>query len=603
MVWHSHMLNPRAFLEDCIRYAKMSLWHSGFPWNITNDSIHNDTMLYSPTDASRVRFENATDLHWNNLDDSPDKTVECPSCANSVSVPWTAGHIETPENGFEKCHGFSDKAFSFPCPSCDITIDHEKLKIKKFRNDLHALLQERRPMPGTYYNLRGVPETALDFTYHQPSFPNRFLWAANKSVVGITKLNQCTTVADLRRELETRMNDKDILREASGGEIRLGWGETPQLNGMRIRSSLLGEEKVSFRRMMSRYWDNATPFALDLVGAVTRQGVFVRKMDDIDWLHSPTVMSTMERLIKKYRIFLDIMMEHPRNLAVPTLDVDLAWHTHQLTPSRYYHFCLFKTGQKTGRSYFIDHDDKVDENTLSDGFEWTSKMYRKLTKGGIYSECTCWYCQAVIESDVGGRSILTTPSRSRARNAADNLHTSTSSDPNKSPHVSAHNAVQPQRPPGADPNLPRIKAMLTRNKYGKARRRAEKQDRKHGKKADTEKDESDVYSWALVWGYPLFMPLYLPFMADPGVHADVYASNPGCMSFVDGAAGNCAAGTCGGSVAAGGCGGLGASGSCSGGCAGGSGGAAACAGGAGCTGGVGGGCVSGGGGCGGGGGF
>jgi hypothetical protein len=27
---------------------------------------------------------------------------------------------------------------------------------------------------------------------------------------------------------------------------------------------------------------------------------------------------------------------------------------------------------------FIDHDDKVDEEKLSDGFAWTSKMYRRV---------------------------------------------------------------------------------------------------------------------------------------------------------------------------------------------------------------------------------
>jgi hypothetical protein len=31
---------------------------------------------------------------------------------------------------------------------------------------------------------------------------------------------------------------------------------------------------------------------------------------------------------------------------------------------------------------------------ISDGFAWTSKMYRRATNGGIYSECTCWYCEA-----------------------------------------------------------------------------------------------------------------------------------------------------------------------------------------------------------------
>lgn len=34
--------------------------------------------------------------------------------------------------------------------------------------------------------------------------------------------------------------------------------------------------------MMSRYWDNSSPFALDLVGAVVRQGTFFQKMDKLN---------------------------------------------------------------------------------------------------------------------------------------------------------------------------------------------------------------------------------------------------------------------------------------------------------------------------------
>lgn len=77
--------------------------------------------------------------------------------------------------------------------------------------------------------------------------------------------------------------------------------------------------------MMARYWDNSSEiFALDLVGAVIRQGTFVQKMDRIDWLHSPALPSTIDRLIYKYRIFFRIMAENPSRMAVPTLDVDLA---------------------------------------------------------------------------------------------------------------------------------------------------------------------------------------------------------------------------------------------------------------------------------------
>ena len=78
-------------------------------------------------------------------------------------------------------------------------------------------------------------------------------------------------------------------------------------------------------------------------------------------------------------------------MVVPTLDVDLAWHTHQLNPRSYY--------DTTTRilDKFMDHDDKVDENKLSMSFEWMCETwYKKYAE--IYSECVCWYCEGMYIS-------------------------------------------------------------------------------------------------------------------------------------------------------------------------------------------------------------
>jgi len=68
------------------------------------------------------------------------------------------------------------------------------------------------------------------------------------------------------------------------------------------------------------------------VGAVLRQGTFVLKMRKIDWLHSPAAMVTMQRLIVKYHRFIRIIADNPRMIAVPTLDVDLAWVRLPISP-------------------------------------------------------------------------------------------------------------------------------------------------------------------------------------------------------------------------------------------------------------------------------
>lgn len=112
----------------------------------------------------------------------------------------------------------------------------------------------------------------------------------------------------------------------------------------------------------------------------------------------------MMRLITKYQRFIDIIAQNPGHVAVPTLDVDLAWHTHQLSPRSYYDYTVEKTTKnndsvtgKDGR--FIDHDDKINETKLTSSFEWTSKIYQE-TYHEVYSECTCWYCESIRVSHI-----------------------------------------------------------------------------------------------------------------------------------------------------------------------------------------------------------
>ncbi|PWY91142.1 hypothetical protein BO70DRAFT_392790 [Aspergillus heteromorphus CBS 117.55] len=564
MIWHAHMLNPRAFLEDCIRHGKMSAWTTGFPWEAINASIDDRTLEYDVTQTAKDTFLAKTRLQWDNLLDTNDKMLCCPSCDERIFVPWTSGSMGVLlENLFRGWSGIADKDFIAVCPRCRLTLNHESLKIAKLRQDITALLTTDLPMPGTYYNLHGVPEPAFDPQRRKQQFffPNRFLGVAGRDILDRTspRNNQTPlTMKTVNEYIATKLKQRDIM-----------WRANPNS----FQTNLYPDEKVSYRRMMSHYWDNFSPFALDLVGAVIRQGTFVEKMDKIDWLHSPTILPTMNRLIKKYQLFFQIMTDHPSHMAVPTLDVDLAWHTHQLTPGRYLTFSLHRTSTSPSNQtpIFIDHDDKVDETKLSDCFEWTSKAYRKLTDGEIYSECTCWYCEAIREPDFSRSlpslfpsSFSFLPSTTlKARSAATNLHTRAdiSSDPDKNPHISAHNAVRPDlpslgstasklSPSSLDPRA--IKYLKLRHDYEKAQRRAQKQKRRSKSgippHADTKSqsqskdpnqkenqrgaasDSAVLYATPFLWGYPVIVPYYAPFACDPGVHSDAYVANPSSIS-------------------------------------------------------------------------
>lgn len=295
MVWHSHMLNPRAFLEDCIRYGKMHFWATEFPLAIINECLSQQNLEYGRWSAGSTPIRSA-------------KT-------------------------FEGFYGFADKSLNVKCHGCQFIITHDTLKVAKFRDDLRDLLNNDMPMPGTFYNARGIPKTVQVDKGRLLSlsslFPNTFLKVIGREILTITSPQKGRKdINQVRDELQRFLNDRKTLK---------------RLPNRSFRTPLRFNEKIAFRRMMASYWDNVSRFSMDLVGAVIRQGTFVEKMDRIVWLHSPTVMGTMDRLIEKYRIFFQIMVTNPRNMAVPTLDVDLAWHTHQLSASRYFEYSTFKT--------------------------------------------------------------------------------------------------------------------------------------------------------------------------------------------------------------------------------------------------------------------
>ena len=551
MVWHAYMLNPRAYLEDCLRLGRMQLWHSGMPWQGAVDSINSETFAYEAGQEAAKVFTSITALPWNELDDLSPKSLECTECKMRVKVAWTTCPDFAPNGKYNSWkslerdidhmlssgEGYCDKDFRTICTACGMDISHERLKAKKFCDDTQRLLDSNIPMGGTVLGDLGLPwkflATTTDISCNTCCFvPNNLLQAGlgrkiiDEAPLKGRGLNQ--SMEGIREVLEEGMSSRSYMRHVRNS------GSGRMLRG----------ERIGIRRMMSRYWENSSPFALDLVGAVIRQGSFIEKMHNIDWLHSPALPGTMKRLLVKYARFVSIMSDK-RNMAVPTLDVDLAWHTHQLSPYSYMTYTVKTTKQ------FIDHDDKVAETKLNDAFAWTSKTYQKLY-AEPYSECTCWYCEAVRESHTSAASRMF---KTTNRQANDKLH-DVEQDPRKSVHISTHNAVRPTGDSTYDASS-KMKADQLERQYQKACERARKKGRKEPKRDD--------YYYSDAWGYPVFIPAYSPYIGFYPYMPMYYPMTPGCMALGAGAAGNCCQGTCGGGVAAGGCGGAGGAGGCAGG--------------------------------------
>jgi hypothetical protein len=125
--------------------------------------------------------------------------------------------------------------------------------------------------------------------------------------------------------------------------------------------------------------------------AIERQHEFVKKMGMQLWIRSPAAGGTMRRCVERYNNFLKLFWLYPGQMFVPTLDIDLAWHTHQCSATVYKNSMLKRAGR------FINHDDKLGKGTLGNGWEYSQSIW-KTRFAEDYLRCQCWDCEMLLDA-------------------------------------------------------------------------------------------------------------------------------------------------------------------------------------------------------------
>ncbi|WWC94904.1 hypothetical protein V866_001756 [Kwoniella sp. B9012] len=109
--------------------------------------------------------------------------------------------------------------------------------------------------------------------------------------------------------------------------------------------------------------------------AIGRQAKFVGHMKRIGWLdekHWGKGLSELQFSIVLYHAWLDLMQSTEcRYFLVPRLDIDLAWHTHQLHHGRYKADTIKVLGK------LLNHNDAAGDDKTSNGMEVTRKLWKK----------------------------------------------------------------------------------------------------------------------------------------------------------------------------------------------------------------------------------
>lgn len=135
----------------------------------------------------------------------------------------------------------------------------------------------------------------------------------------------------------------------------------------------------------SKYGEMVT----DIAAAVDRQYRFIEKMEQHLWLRSPAVHGTLRRALSRYEKFVELLNKYPNITLVPTLDIDLAWHTHQCAGAAYQEDMEKLTGA------FIDHNDNIGASELKGGESKAAVLF-KLNFESEYLRCFCWDCETVL---------------------------------------------------------------------------------------------------------------------------------------------------------------------------------------------------------------
>ncbi|KDQ63956.1 hypothetical protein JAAARDRAFT_74847 [Jaapia argillacea MUCL 33604] len=372
MVWHTYLLNPGQvgssppdtpwwYMEDRQRIkivAALPMYAN--PLLVV--AHLGDVFSFKPHPAREFSWKDKTGLPFDHQECATaleHGSFQCPRC----NKPYIQSYIYIDK-------GWTQRGYRLNCIKCGLFITRDTLAVDKFARDLardhNNLVEVQAHGNGVY--LAGTLRT-----------PTQFADITRARILKDSIIKRSKVFKNLGLEkggmLETR---KKLILEAV--QYRKDLAMQAVEDGLGLAAGDLSN------RIMSAYSDNR-PFSVELVGAVLRQSYFVAKMQDLGWT-GPAYFASQEdavvlqHAVVRYHAFLDLISHSPKTCFVPTLDIDLVWHTHQLLVGEYWKDCMEGVGR------FVDHDDKVEEHKLSNAFDNTCLAW-KSRFNVAYAHCGC----------------------------------------------------------------------------------------------------------------------------------------------------------------------------------------------------------------------
>ncbi|CAL1714287.1 unnamed protein product [Somion occarium] len=527
MVWHAYLLNPIWYHEDCKRLPALKVLSDLKDRLLTAVVRIGDIRSHVPSAERTSSWHKQTGTYFDPLESTSHmshRDVECPYCWKLIKTPLIT----------DKDTGYLQTKFAITCSSCRKHITKEILAISKFAQDLVMVVDpEGAPFKhGKQGYLAGSVSTAAD--------------PFNAKAAVLVK--------------NALLNNKVLFPKPMPASIHWHEMRTKILKRTDSSISILHREVTACirlprrrNRILSAYIDDL-PFSIELVSAVLRQGSFIDKMHDFAWTEPGYFDDAVDEVvlvhaIARYHAFLDLMSSSPTALFVPTLDIDLAWHTHQMMGGNYSDQCV------TYIRKLVDHDDKIEENYLANAFDITCRAWQERFKIP-YMHCGC-----PLPGDTIGQKLTRLTNRLSISRLSDptgtSLHPPNHTDALSATHPSEHNSVELNSPSATAARKARLQKL-------KQRRERDAKKVEQGKMDKEAYDRGSAHDAAFLYPVPFYYPpvigcaAFSPGVGNAGVGSACAVGAGACSG------GGCSSGGCGAAAGGGGCGG-GGGGGCGGG--------------------------------------
>ncbi|RDB17022.1 hypothetical protein Hypma_002059 [Hypsizygus marmoreus] len=321
MFLHAYMLSPWNYYEDSKRvYPELEAMGS-FPFGFARALVDVATLELVPTPAQIAMWESQTSTTFAiPLQTLPAETVLlcCPKCDSEVRLPWVN----------EAGTGYGQRLFKATCSQCNLNIDRDALSLSKLLRDISS----PRIMAHTLLSRSGVADLAS------------------------------------AQEFSLAIKEELGLPRSSDGD-QFNW-KVSVVESILTRDVKSDGVKKKLLHILKAY-HHPSESSLDLGQAFLRQARFISEMDRIQWSGSkasfPGKEAALEDAVERYHKFVAL---DPVAM-VACLDIDLAFHTHQLLGPTFAQDSINILGR------LLDHDDSVERHVIIDDLTRTSEVWEE----------------------------------------------------------------------------------------------------------------------------------------------------------------------------------------------------------------------------------